>query len=628
MNNGFNLVEDPEELRLKKESVQIYSKLNFLKMILGYSLSLLTRKQRFKLGLSVVIQCALSVLDLIGIALLGLLGAISLQSISQTDNLKVLDITSLEKYSTNTQSALLAGIAIGILILRTFLSIIVTRKTLNFLSHISAELSGQLMTKLLFKPIAFIQQKKSQELVFALTEGVGALVLGINGTLMVLFADIFLLCLLTGALIIFDTSIAISSIIFFGTVSVLTYLHMKNRVRELGLLSRKYTESSNQSVLDSLNLYRDLLLKSQRTRFAQKFLMTRRELTATHAELMFIPHVSKYVFETSVIIGGLIVFGVEAFANNSANAFMSMSVFIAASSRILPATLRLQQSLIQINTNLGVGSSTIDLIKELSDSTNAQDLSGEISEFTHESFDPAISLKNLCFSFENSDCAFISDVNLEILAGTFVAIVGPSGSGKSTLIDILLGIQIPTSGEVRISGLSPRGVFDRWPGAVSYVPQEIALIDSSIYSNIVFPYNPDTASRERVFDALEKSRLSDQFPQDSLNNIIGENGSKLSGGQKQRLGIARALYSNPKLLVLDEATSSLDAETEQGISNVLESLRGKTTVVVIAHRLSTVTKADKIIYMVNGSIKAEGSFDDLRRLVPDFDRQANIMGIQ
>jgi ABC-type multidrug transport system fused ATPase/permease subunit len=223
----------------------------------------------------------------------------------------------------------------------------------------------------------------------------------------------------------------------------------------------------------------------------------------------------------------------------------------------------------------------------------------------------------------------VEDVSISIPAGSSIAFVGPSGAGKTTLVDILLGVLKPDSGTVMISGLPPSMTVAKWPGAISYVPQDVEIVAGSIRENVALGYPTEEATDDLILEALRIAHL-DEFVMglsDGIDTQVGERGTKISGGQRQRLGIARAMFTRPLLLVLDEATSSLDGETEVGISEAIHALRGTTTVVIIAHRLSTIRNVDKVLYLSNGKMIATGSFEEVRSAVPDFAYQAKIMGL-
>jgi ABC-type multidrug transport system fused ATPase/permease subunit len=207
----------------------------------------------------------------------------------------------------------------------------------------------------------------------------------------------------------------------------------------------------------------------------------------------------------------------------------------------------------------------------------------------------------------------LNDISLTVSVGAIVAIVGPSGAGKTSLIDSLLGVTEPSAGVVNISRVSPSEAIKTWPGAIAYVPQEINISNGTIAYNVALGYQLSEVTETQIWSALETAQLAD-FVRNlpfGLETPVGDRGSKLSGGQRQRLGIARALLSNPKLLVLDEATSSLDGQSELDVSDAIHSLKGTITVVLIAHRLSTIRKADTIVVLDQGRVRETGTHEEL-----------------
>ena len=221
------------------------------------------------------------------------------------------------------------------------------------------------------------------------------------------------------------------------------------------------------------------------------------------------------------------------------------------------------------------------------------------------------------------------NVSVKFGDGNRYGLIGANGAGKSTFVDLLLGLHHPSSGSVQISGLDAIDAIERWPGAIGYVPQEIQLVSGSIIDNILLGFKDNIENRKHVVNALRKAELNEYLGANEIISDlnIGDEGGKLSGGQRQRIGIARALLTNPKILVMDEATSSLDAQTEDNIAKAVNRAKENSLVIVVAHRLATVRRADLVIYLENGQVKAQGSFEEVRKLVPDFDSQAELMGL-
>jgi ATP-binding cassette subfamily C protein len=268
---------------------------------------------------------------------------------------------------------------------------------------------------------------------------------------------------------------------------------------------------------------------------------------------------------------------------------------------------------------------TLDVISEI------DELLKKVDENTHleitSKFLPSIDVENLTFSYPETDQIVLKKINFSIKAGQFVAIVGQSGAGKSTLVDLLLGMYEPTSGYIKVSGLPSREAVRTWPGLISYVPQDIAIIDGTIAKNIAL--QDSDQQKNQIRTSLERAHLLDDVlaMDNKLNEVVGERGTRLSGGQRQRLGIARALYTNPEMIIFDEATSSLDPITEKSVTDAIYNKKSGVTLIVIAHRLSTVRHADLVILLDQGRLIAKGTFDEVRSLAPKFDEQAKLVNL-
>jgi ABC-type multidrug transport system fused ATPase/permease subunit len=290
-------------------------------------------------------------------------------------------------------------------------------------------------------------------------------------------------------------------------------------------------------------------------------------------------------------------------------AVASLGLFLAAGLRLAPAVLRLQNNLIEIKISLSGAQDTLDLNSRLSE-LRLSTRSTQTDSHDYFGFEPTVEFKDVSFTYKGNNLPAFQEVNFSIPKGHFCGIIGKSGAGKSTLVDTMLGVMEPNIGTVLISGLTPRQAIAKWPGAIGYVPQEVQIINGTIRENITMGYPPDMFPVSMVWDAIAASNLEDFVKAQPLgiDSAVGDRGTNLSGGQKQRLGIARAMFSKPHLLILDEATNALDADTELDFIETLNLFRGKVTIVAISHKPSTVESADIVFEISGGMLREVKSF--------------------
>jgi ATP-binding cassette, subfamily B, bacterial PglK len=600
--------------------------------IMGRSVSVLNKRDQKKIFAVIVLQVSMSALDLLGVAIIGILGALAVSGVQSKQPgsrvSQVLNFLGLDGYSFQSQAAILGLAAAVILIGRTLFSIFFTRRTLYFLSRRGAVISSTLISRLLSQSLITIQSRTTQQTLYSVTQGVTVITLGVLGATVNLIADFSILVVMAAGLFVVDPSIAISTFIVFSAIGFLLYRLMHQRARRLGIQEAELAILSSEKIVEVLSSYREAVVRNRREYYAREIGKLRLELADTLAEVSFLPSISKYVIETTVVLGALLISAVQFYLQDAGHAVATLAVFLAAGTRIAPAVLRVQQSSITIRGSLGAASPTLDLIESLG-TDHLESSVIDVVDTAHIGFDSSVSLESILFSYPGKSNPAVNNASFSISPGQFVALVGGSGAGKTTIVDILLGVLSPKSGIVKISNVAPLVAVVKWPGAVSYVPQDVTISNGTIRENVSLGFSSEFVSDEMVWSALDIAQLSDfvkNLP-DQLDTKVGERGTKISGGQRQRLGIARAMFTKPKLLVLDEATSSLDGQTESDISEAINALKGDVTVVMIAHRLSTVRHADLVLYLDQGRILAQGTFDDVRAQVPDFDKQAQLMGL-
>jgi ABC-type multidrug transport system fused ATPase/permease subunit len=596
------------------------------------SINVLAKRERYLMLAVAIIQVFLSLLDLAGVLIVGLLGSLANTGVANTNRgdrvTQVLEFMNIENLQLQKQVAILGLIAAALLIFKTLASLYFTRRSLYFLSRRSAQLSSILISKLLGQSLLKIQERSMQQTIYALTNGVSTITVGILGTLVYLISDVSLLIILSIGLFVVDTTIAVSTLFIFAIIGVLLYKIMHIRVRQLGSRQAELSIDSSEKLVEVLSSYRELVVRNRRYFYSNQFGKIRLELSNIMAENTFRQNISKYVMEMTIVFGAFVVSAIQFSTNTAPHAIAVLAIFLAASTRIGPAVLRVQSGLLGIKASRGTATPTLEMIESLGSEESIEKVSDAI-QTDHPGFVAEIELKNVTFSYPGKVDPAVSNVNLIIKPGSVVAIVGPSGAGKTTLVDLILGVLSPDSGKILVSGMPPLEAVHKWPGALSYVPQDVVITNSTISGNVTMGYPEEENHRPLIEKALEIAQLRD-FTSSLKNGIetkVGDRGTSISGGQRQRLGIARAMFTLPNLLILDEATSALDGETEANISDSIQSLKGRVTVVMIAHRLSTVRNVDTVIYMENGKVSATGTFEEVRNQIPNFDRQAKLMGL-
>ncbi len=419
---------------------------------------------------------------------------------------------------------------------------------------------------------------------------------------------------------------AVVSLVYLGLIGGVLYVFVSRRSIVAGRVNRDYSFRVAQLLTEMVGALKEVTLRNKSADVAQVVHDNRIHTSRARANIQLLGIVPRYVLE-SALIGGFVVVGLVGFwAGGVTQATSSVAMFALAGFRMAPSIQRFQSIISQTSSSAPHAEIVVADIKS-------------VEKFAHERRNErkgedlpegaaSLDFRNVSFRYsEDADYA-LRDVSLSIPFGSTVAFVGSSGAGKSTLVDLLLGLMEPSRGQISVGGVPLAAAAADWRSRVGYVPQEVSLFDATVAQNVALTWGDDF-DRDSVRTALAGAQMLDVVEQrdGGMDRRLGERGLSLSGGQRQRLGIARALYAKPSVLVMDEATSALDNATEDAISSSIRDLHGKVTVVLVAHRLSTIRHADCIHYLANGEVKASGTFSELVETVPEFAHQAALAGL-
>jgi ABC-type bacteriocin/lantibiotic exporter with double-glycine peptidase domain len=596
------------------------------------SLILLDKSSRRKYYLMGIVQALLGIMDLLGVLFLSVLMVRIVSASGEVQqNLFTGFFTNFSFYSSGSEDSINFKIAISAICLllgKTLLSVMFTRKSFHFLSQRSAKLAQDLAFFTFTQSILETQKYTAQEKVYALTYGVDRIILGVLGSFATLIADAALAIIMICGLMLVDFSLALEITVFFFTIGFVVFRISSRRIDKSSARLTHLTLDASSLLLDVFSSFREVLVNAKGEFFAEKFFRNRSRASHFSANVAYMPYLGKYIIESAVILGSISLAIYELTFFSQERAIGVLTLFLAASSRVLPSLLRVQQGVLQIISSAAQGEITYEIAKKRQACLFKIEL-GSLHSESLITVIPNIECKGIVFSYPNSTSFCLTIQDLKIDSGKFIALVGDSGSGKSTLVDILLGVLDPDFGVIEIGGMRPRQLIDLFPGIIGYVPQKVSMLKGTIRENVAFGVVEDEIDDDQVLKCLEMAQLSTFLSSNSfsLDSTISEWGSNLSGGQMQRMGIARALYNNPAILVLDEATSSLDASTEASIVGDLEILRKDKTLIVIAHRLSTIISADLVVYLNEGRIQDKGSFIEVRKRNPKLNEQAELLGI-
>ncbi|MBQ7340798.1 MAG: ABC transporter ATP-binding protein [Oscillospiraceae bacterium] len=475
----------------------------------------------------------------------------------------------------------------------------------RFLSRTNTHISAKLLDKILHKPYAYHLSRTQAETQRAVTWDVDRL-MGLISALLSVFTQIFTALALLAVLMVMDPKLTLFAAALIVIILLIVNKLVVKKITQAGKDNQAQNTEMIRWVYYAMGGLKGILTNRRQQLFINGYAESARKYAETNSRRMALSAIPRTVVETIAMLGVFLAVAVMAAGDGDLTGILPvMAAFALAAVRLIPVANQINGNLNQARYNMAALDSVYKTLTE-----------NEISQKDTVSVRPVrplpkvqplqtgVEVKDLSFRFPDAEQALYEHIDLSVPTGKSVALVGPSGSGKTTLADLILGLHKPESGVILADGRDISQDPDWWADQIGYIPQSIYLCSGTVRDNVAFGMAPEHISDERVWDCLRQAQMEEFIRglPDGLDTKCGDRGVRFSGGQRQRIGIARALYTDPALLVLDEATSSLDTETEQAIMDAIHHLKGKKTLVIIAHRLSTIADCDMIYEIADGKI--------------------------
>jgi ATP-binding cassette, subfamily B, bacterial PglK len=428
-----------------------------------------------------------------------------------------------------------------------------------------------------------------------------------------------------GVLVVAQPVTAAVTLVYLGLVAAVLYFGISRQAVTAGRVNLRFSFRVATLMTEMVSALKEITLRDKLGEVAGVVHGAREHSTRARSNIRFLNTVPKYVVEAA-LVGGFVLVGGVAYASGGMEAALSaIALFGIAGFRMIPSVTTFQNVMTQTSSNIPHVEAVIrdigaaERYTASAEHVGTEAIMGEPRQ---------LSLRGVEFTYPGAAEPAVRQIDLDVPLGSSLAFVGSSGAGKSTLVDILLGLIVPSVGSIDLDGVPLERVLAAWRSRVGYVPQDVSLFDATIAQNVALTWGDDI-DEDRVRTALERAQLLDVVAgrDGGIHARIGERGIALSGGQRQRLGIARALYVDPLILVMDEATSALDTATEEAVTRAISELHGDVTVISVAHRLSTIRHSDQVCFMRDATIVNRGTFDELVAREPEFALQARLAGL-
>lgn len=515
----------------------------------------------------------------------------------------ILDILGIsEVYPVLLITALLI---IVVYILKNLMILLFNYVQLRFRNGLERDLSILMLRSYIYKPYSFFLNVNSAEIMRGITGDISGVATVVDSYCS-LFNEGITCLLIGGLLVIMNPLLAICLILLAAVTAIMMVVGLRKKISKCGVECRQAFAKRYQHAYQAINGIKEINVMKRQDNFLKYFNDASEVACEYNTRYLWVSKLPSRIIET-IFISGLIVlvlFSMKTI-DNTVMLVAQFGTLAMASVRILPSVSNIANAMNTLIFQRPALENAYDNIvgERLKAETDTQ--GNQIKSEKEVEFKENISVNHIQWQYEKGLPYVLNDLCIDIKPGEAIGLIGESGAGKTTLVDILLGLFQPLQGTIRVDD---KDIFDpntEWYRLIGYVPQNVFLIDDTVRNNILFGIDEDEADDGRVWKAIEQAQLMEfvkNLPH-GLDTVLGERGVKISGGQRQRIAIARALYYDPEILVLDEATSALDNETENAIMEAINTLQGQKTLIIVAHRLTTIQKCDKIYEVLNG--KAE-----------------------
>lgn len=508
---------------------------------------------------------------------------------------------------TSTLVSIVCGGVIIIYLLKNIYFIFYTWLVKKYTHKIKRELGTRVMESYMAQGYIFFVNNNSGKLLQGITGDITE-VNNILSNMFNLIAKVLTILVIGIFILVQDPFVAIFLLVLAGGCVLAIQLFYKKPAKKYGEMLRQAAAENNRACLEMIQGSKEVLVTGREDYFKKKYVDSIAKHNKCNIKIETAAIIPAYIIEAVCIAGLLLAVAVQVTMNGaSTDRIKTLSVIAVAAFRILPSVGAVSVTINSIRSSIpsfNAAYLTMRKVNEAEDELARQKKDCRKAEVGEIKLQNELSIEHVYYKYPATDQYILEDVSLTIKAKSSIGIIGASGSGKSTFVDVLLGLLEPESGQILLDGTQTALLGNKWNRNIGYVPQSIYLVDEDIRANIAFGVAREDIDDAQVWRALEMAQLSEfvKAQPEGLDSIVGEWGVKFSGGQRQRVAIARALYSNPEILILDEATAALDNETEEALMEAIDALVGHKTLIVVAHRLTTIRRCDHIYEVKDGKL--------------------------